>query len=337
MNSLVKQDNRLRWESGQKPFYEIYYLKMVAPDNSWSFWCRYTLLSPKDPNSMGYAALWGIFFRRDLATPTIVALRKKYLLSQIDLFHSERFFDLGDSFLSLDGACGQLADSQHRLAWDFKFEDPTHSAALFYHPILYRLPFPSTKLIEPRASTHLSGYLTVDHQLYKLSGVKSHQAHIWGTRYSPSWFWTHCNQFKEDATAHFEGLSAVAQVASKNLPPIHLFYLYLDGEWLEANTLLHWFSNKASGQLLLWNFRVVVDGYLIEGEVSRQLSDIVAVEYEGPLGEKRYCHNSMLAQLKITISKKQSGEWKVYKILTSDAAAFETVSSQPESGLHYVL
>jgi len=337
MNSLVKQDNRLRWETGQKPFYEVYYVKLVSPHEDWSFWCRYTLLSPSNRMQPGYAALWGVFVSRDSENSSIIAIRRKFMLSQIDLFHSERFFDLGESYLSLDGACGQLSDSDHKLTWDFKFEDPTASAAMYHHPFLYRWSFPSTKFIEPRASTLAAGYLTVDHHAYKLEGVRAHQAHIWGARYSPSWFWTHCNQFKEDANAHFEGLSAVTKIASWTLPPITLFYFYFEGEWFEANTLKHWFSNKAEGNLLRWSFRAICRGHLFEGEITRSEFDIAGVEYEGPLGEKRYCHNTMLATLKISVSKRQNGQWKLYKELTSNTAAFETVESMPEAGVNYVL
>src|SRR3990167_11424075 len=105
----VSNGNHLFWDGKRSPFYEVYYLKIVDGEKGWSFWARYTLLVPKKEKGKAEASVWGIFSRAD--APGAIALKKTYPLFRIDPFHSERFLQIQENFLSLDSAYGELADS----------------------------------------------------------------------------------------------------------------------------------------------------------------------------------------------------------------------------------
>ena len=61
--SNVSNGNRPRWDGKKSSFYEVYYLKITDAEKGWSFWARYTLLSPKKEMGKADAAVWGIFSR----------------------------------------------------------------------------------------------------------------------------------------------------------------------------------------------------------------------------------------------------------------------------------
>ncbi len=338
----VSGGNALRWESQRVPFHEVYYFKTANASEGWSFWARYTLLVPRNAGQEAQAALWGIFFRRTpdhvmRLVPDCVAIKQTRRLQDLDPLHAERFIDLGSGHLSLDGARGLLEDSDHKLTWDLKFEDPNLSLALYRPSLLYSLPFPKTKFVEPRLSTHVSGTVTVDRTVYKVEHAKAHQAHLWGTEYAQRWAWGNCNDFIEDPTAVFEGLSAQIKLGPLTSPWVTLFYFVIDGQEFCANGISRWFKNKSRHDLLEWEFEVLTSGKKITGSIRRPLPDTVGVEYLGPKGEKRYCHSSMLSSIELTIYRREKKYWMLEKTLTSPACAFETVEPKQDHRVHFVL
>lgn len=343
LNSVVG-GNLLRWDSrrkplGASPFYEIYYLKLADPRHRWSFWARYTLLSPKT-GGPGNASLWGIFVRQETPEKVeCVAIKKTYRLGEVDLVHAERFIDLGGGYLSLDSAKGVLQDSDHRLEWDLRFEDPSTSLCLYPSPLLYKLPFPKTKFLEPRLSTFVSGSIKKDNEEFYLEHHKASQAHVWGTHYALRWAWGNCNDFVEDPTALFEGFTAqVPLVGDKWVsPPLSLFYFVFEGKIYQANGVWKWLKNKSTPSLLEWKFSATCGDTRFDGTLTRELADIVGLEYQGPQGEKRFCHNSMLASLTIQILRSRPKGWVPYKKLTSKTAAFETLAPEPDPRVRFVL
>ncbi len=342
--NTVLGGNFLRWDSRRKPFYEIYYLKLADPSGLWSFWARYTLTAPKKLKegqaSLGQANLWGIFVRRNSAENVdVTAIKKTYRLMDVDFVHSERFIDIGGGYLSLDAAKGVLQDSDHRLEWDLRFEDPSTSFCLYPSSWLYKLPFPKTKFLEPRLSTFVSGTIKKDHDEYHLEHHKASQAHLWGTQYARRWTWGNCNSFVEDPTALFEGFTAqVPLVGNKWVsPPLSLFYFVFEGKTYRANGVWQWLKNKSRSSLLEWKFSATCGDTRFEGTVTRELADIVGLEYQGPRGEKRFCHNTMLASLKIQVLRARPKGWVPYKKLTSKSAAFETLEPEADPQVRFVL
>lgn len=335
--NTVSGGNKIRWDGKKNPFYEIYYLKLVDPNQGWSFWARYTLLIPKGEREKGQASLWAIFSTLSSEAGSI-ALKKSYPLLSLDPFHSDHFIQLGDNFLSLGSAHGAVVDSDHHIQWDFQFEDPSQSACLYPHQFLYSFPLPKTKFLEPRVSTRISGRLVVDNQLFKLEGHPAHQAHIWGTEYAQRWVWGNCNGFEEDETAIFEGLTAEIAVGPFKSPPMSLFYFFFEGREYRANKMTQWFSNRSDYDLCEWRLMAVCGDMKFDGRVTRDVSQIIGVEYLGPRGERRYCHNTMMGTMELNIYKKEKKRWNLYKTLTAKkSCAFETVESKPDPRVKFVL
>lgn len=333
--NTVQGGNRLRWNGAQKPFYEIYYLKLVDPKKQWSFWVRYTLLSPIADREEPSASVWGIFHRQGEEP---IAIKQTVRLSIIDVYHSGRFIQIEDNYLALDATYGNLEEDTHRIKWDLMFEDPTMSICLYPHRFLYSIPFPKTKFLEPCVSTYVSGTIQIGRESFKLDHCLAHQAHIWGTQYAQRWVWGNCNMFQEDPTAIFEGLVAQIPLGPFISPPMALFYFVWEGKPYQANGLIKWFKNKSQHHLLEWEFEAICKKTKFIGRLHRRPDQIAGVQYHGPHGEKRFCHNTMRADMTLDIFAKDGKRWASQERLTSiGGAAFETVEPQPDPRVAFVL
>lgn len=331
----VQEGNYLRWDGRRSPFYEIYYLRLLDPAKNWSFWIRYTLLSPTTKGILPSASLWAIF--HEGGKPPI-ALKSTIPLHELDIFHADRFIQIRDSYLSLAQAVGELSDSDHHISWNLDFEDPTVSLALYPYRALYSLPFPRTKFLEPRFVTHVTGSITIDRLQIPVNQSRAHQAHLWGTAYARQWTWGFCDSFLEDPETRFEGLIARVSLGPFSSPPLRLFYFSWKGREFFINNLVHWRSVSGSEKLLEWQFEAQSGKTKFAGRLWREASDCVGLEYTGPSGEKRFCHNTMATDMELTLFERSGKEWVfVEKLTSSKGAAFETVEPSPDPHVHFVL
>ncbi|MBX7147684.1 hypothetical protein K1X76_01240 [bacterium] len=333
MFDSLKAANRLRWDGSIRPFYEVYYLKLVDTQRRFSFWARYTVLAPKNPEEAPTASLWGIVSDPQLG---VVALKKTYSLYEVDIFHQDHFIQILQNHLSVDKTYGVIEEDGKKIEWDLHFEDPTEALTLYPHNFLYTLPFPKTKFLEPRLSTFVSGSITVNEERIAFERLEAHQAHLWGTAYAQNWAWGNCNQFHEDASAVFEGLSAVIKLGPFRLKA-HLFYFIWKNNEYKATGMWRWLKNKSTHNLLVWQFEAIASGYKFVGTIKRNTPDIIGVNYEGPNGEKRFCHSSMMATMELKVFEKQKKEWILVDTLTSHSAAFETVDPVADPLVSFVL
>lgn len=331
----VTEGNRLRWDGKTRPFHEVYYLKLTDPLGEWAFWSRYTILSPQTSGQAPQACLWAIFTS---LSGKKIALQKHFSLAELDIFHCDSFIQIGQNHINLAESRGALSSREHLIDWLFEFEDPTHSTHLFPYGFLYSLPIPKTKFVEPRFTTYVTGHLTIDENQYALRRCPAHQAHLWGTAYADRWTWGHCNAFLEDPDAAFEGLVAEIPLGSRKSPPLALFQFRYQGKMYRANSFFKWFTNEHHGDFLEWRFKATCKNLKFEGILRRKPELTVGLNYEGPNGEKRFCHNSTMAEMELNIFEREKGRWAFKKRLTSPTgAAFETVEPSPDSRIDFLL
>ncbi len=330
----VRDGNKLMGNTAKAPFYEVYYLKFADPEGTWSFWTRYSLMMPRRKNEPATATLWGIFYDSQSQT---VALKKSHPLTEIDIVHRDSFIRIEDSFLSIDQCTGYLENKTQKISWQLDFEDPTHSACLYPYDFLYKSGFPKTKFIEPRLSTRVTGHFEINGKTTVVQQTPAHQAHIWGAEYATRWAWGHCNNFQDAPELVFEGLVAQVPLGPFDSPKMALFHFLWDGQYYPATGLIKWMTNKSQYDLLHWYFDVKSRDLRFIGTITRDPSKTVGVEYNGPNGEKRYCHNTNTATMEIQLLRKVSGHWERQRKFLSQAASFETVEPTPDTRVNFVL
>ena len=322
MLSSEEKNNLSQW-IGQKPFYEVYYLKFNNLKDETALWLRYTLLVPKKREPE--ASLWGIFF--DAKNPANnFFIKETVSAKQFKIERDFFYFSIGESSLFQDGAVGQMKQSSHTLQWDLHF---SHETSLNHYPSpLYLLPYPKTKFLAPHLSMRVSGSVLIDGKRMLLDNVPGHQAHLWGTGQATRWAWANCNTFVEDPTAVFEGLTTQVKIGPRLSPPLPLFFFQIGGKHYAFNHSYHWKRNISHYDRQSWHLEAPAGNRYFVVNLWARPEDQMEVPYEDPTGSRRLCLNTKLADLQLDILEKKNGCWRMAKRLTAKrSAAFEVVET----------
>lgn len=316
--SEAEKSNILKWK-GEKGFYEVYYIKFNSPETETACWIRYTLLSLTD--GVVLPELWGIFF--DAGDPgRKMAIKKTYSINEF-AFEKERFYlQIGGAELFHNHAKGELRRGDDILKWDIQYEP---SEKVFYHfpyNFMYTLPFPKTKVLSPNFDIKINGVLIVKGREIILKGAPGQQSHIWGRKHADFWVWANCNAFSGDK-AILEGLSARIKLGGFMTPPLTLLYLRWKGKDFYMNGLRSLFLNKTDPSFPRWKFRGTSRGFSFSGEIYAEPESFVGVEYTDPDGEKLWCLNTKVADIKIEVYE---GSRRVDVLRADKKCALEFVS-----------
>lgn len=319
---LSEQDNQLRWDGRKPGFYEVYYLKVNDPRVGIAAWLRYTLLAPQRGDPV--AEIWGFFFHRNQPAEN-AGLKATYPWSETRVEQIPFRFATRSAELTHAEARGELVGGGRRLRWDLRWEPNAATVRLLPFRWMYEGPFPRTKVLSPNFDIRLSGFLEVDDRVYPLAGAPGQQAHLWGTRHAARWVWGHCNAFVEDAEAVFEGLSAQIQLGPLPLPMLTLFVLRLDGRMIFMNGLSAMIRNRSQAEIGVWRFAGQGPGIRIQGEASTSLEHLVGAIYTDPDGSRRWCHNTKVGDLRLTIHQRSEGGWHRKELTAPGTCALEWV------------
>ncbi|RME82732.1 MAG: hypothetical protein D6785_07540 [Planctomycetota bacterium] len=300
---MKQKDNQLRWDFQSKGHYEVYFLMGKIPSEDKGYWIRYTLLSPKKGEP--YSEVWSFYF--DGKNPE----KKKAIKSRFDNIQAKDdpfSIQIGSSLLNENGMEGRVEQNDQKMAWNLTWQDMAPPLQHFPHKWMYRLGFPKTKLVSPHPHLQVQGKLWVDSQEILLQNSPAVQSHIWGKHYAEEWTWGHCNTFEEDDKAFFEALSARIKIAGFTTPPLTIFVLYLNNQYYFLNTLPQWLRNHSQSEIGKWSFQGETNEIYLEGKGEADWQNMVGAEYTSPNGEKRYCHNTALANLELKVELKKEKE-----------------------------
>lgn len=310
--------NELQW-NGRKGFYEVYYLKGNSP--TVAFWLRYTISVPLKGDPV--AELWGIVFEKD----TITTCKETFPLKQAGWQKEPFYFQVGEALLMDNKASGQVSGSEGQIRWNMTWVPPAE-AYRPYPPLLYRIPFPSTKFVSPGLDIGFSGDITVNGRTYHLDQAvcRGQLAHLWGTRHAERWAWAHCNQFGQERTV-FEALSGVPR---PNWPHLTLFYFKQGDLVIPLTGWRDWLRNESCYTLDRWTFsgrhgKWRLDG-VIDCDPERQM---VGVGYKDPDGGSLVCHNTKVADISLKLFQHDGQAWQLDRKLTGKGTcAFEVVERE---------
>ncbi len=292
--------NLPRWDGRRRGWYEVYFLKFNVPGESTALWLRYTLTSPLTRIGLPYCELWGAFFDSDDPSRKF-AIKKRYPIEALALDRQSFGVGIGRANLEMNACHGEIASGGHRLFWNLRFDSRT--PVLYHLPYrwLYRTVFPRTKAACPHLDAGFSGVLKVDGREIVVSDAPGQQEHVWGTRHNLRWAWGHCNNFREDPSAVWEG--ADCQVRHGPFASAHFKMVYLktrDREY-RFNAPLQWLVNRSSWETGSWQFEARDKRIRVVGEVSCRLEDLIGVTYVDPDGEQLFCNNTKVASIRLRL------------------------------------
>lgn len=320
-DSLVKIDNTLLWGNHAKPFFETYYLKTNDREGAWSLWLRY-ILCTSSLYPEGTAYLTACF--SDKAGKRL-ALKQQFDLQTHDVMHNSQLVSIEGSCLSLAEATGSVTENKQNIEWALLFEDPVISLRL-YPDLLYSLPFPKTKFVEPRLSGFVTGSFYVNGFKHELQRNRAYQAHVYGNALPKKWAWANCIDFEEDEEAYFEAFFIQDKFSKFPTPSLCFCCINIAGEeWISNSISKILWGNKSSLEADSWELTFSKSNYRFQAFITRHKNLSIASKMTGPDDEIRHCEHTAMAEIEIKVFRKQRGSWVLAQSLSSkNKCAFET-------------
>jgi tocopherol cyclase-like protein len=316
-------DNKCRWDGVTAPHYEVWFLTLNHRESQRGFWFRYVLDSPVGPadDSFRSASLWAAIFNRRSPEENF-GLRQHYPIEQC-AFDSEAGsgLTLGDGVFTDCTASGRVQTAGHRVEWDLSYV-PCEKTYHHVSRAVIQLARPSSFVCSPNVATLFSGTIIVDDVEITLENEPGCQSHLWGRKHVDEWVWVHSNAFENFPDTVFEGLAARARRAGQMLPPVQSLYLRHRGEehrFVRLRFAEQWQRKLGMGY---WSFSAMNSRFYIEGAAQCRMRDMIQVEYTDPDGERLYCINSEVANLKIRLFRRVHGvRWRHVETIKSFATA----------------
>ena len=329
-------DNMCRWDGRSGSHYEVWFLTLNHRASQRGFWFRYTLESPVGSlaDSRPKAGLWAAAFGR-AATDETLGLKREYGIDQFAFEGREDFkLTLGDSFFSSSRAAGRVYSGVNSIAWDLRYA-PCQTTYHHVSRTLIKLARPSSFVCSPNPDTRFSGTIVVNGKPIVLEDEPGCQSHLWGRKHVDDWVWVHSNAFENHPGTVFEGLAARPRRAGRRLPPVQSLYLRHRGEenrFVRLRLAEQWQRKLGMGY---WSFSAMNTRVYIEGAAQCRLRDMLQAEYSDPDGERLYCINSEVANLKIRVFRRIHGvRWRHIETIKSYATAhLEHASRDSDSGV----
>lgn len=255
--------NALRWD-GRPGRYEVWYLTVGG-----SFWIRYALHVPTDPDADGECALWFGDFTR-----VPVMRRATFPLEALRTPRAGWPLELGPGRLTDTETTGEVEGAR----WSLRFDAAERPFA--YAPALVRrLGLAATEVVVVKPALAVSGVVGVDGVSHELTSAAGQQAHVFGRRHADLWGWFHATldggRWVEGLVAKVEGLPRAAFYASEREARNGLFHVFRTPAELEPG-------------------RIRVGPY----EVQARADEFVGVTYCDPDGAEVYCYHAERAQLR---------------------------------------
>jgi hypothetical protein len=334
---MSRRWNDYQW-NGKPGHYEVYYLTFTDPDTGVGFWIRYTMVAPlPEIGEEATCSLW--LCAMDPADPSQnvgvkSSLPVDALAAQTDPFHLR----IGEAWLSDRGMAGAIETDGTRYGWELEWS-PRLEAYGHVHPLLRAARIAKTILFLPHPDLAVSGTVWLGERRIELAGVRGGQAHLWGSKHASRWAWVHCNDFtSRDGAARpdtfLDGVSVYVPRFGRELGPNTPVVGRVDGSDLNSIGPVAVNRNPSDFELGGWRFEARANGLRVRGTVSARPQDLVGVTYHDPDGERAYCYNSEVADMRLEVHRRESRGWRQVDELRADGRAhFEYAQRTPVDGV----
>ncbi len=329
----TERDNALRWDGTSRGFYEVYYFKFNDPEQGIAFWFRYTLLIPIRGRGEGVGELWAIFF--DATMPeNNRAWKRTYPIDQVSSQREPFKFQIHDSVLQHDAAKGRIEGTDDTITWDLRV-DPDPVGLRNLPSLLYKLPFPTTKVVAPNLTCTYSGTVSFGDRVIEVNDAPGHQAHIWGTKHAAQWAWANCNLFDGGKDVVLEALSAQVKVGPLLAPPVSSIFLRVGEDEYRFDGFRQMLAIRSTWDVENWSLEARSRQYQLLVQVTSRPAWMVGVRYQDPDGETRVCNNTKVANAEVRVLERCRGAAPrlIHALRAERTCAFEVVGPEAVPGI----
>ncbi|HSM72745.1 MAG TPA: hypothetical protein VK851_14460 [Anaerolineales bacterium] len=323
-----KQVNLTRFHNQTTGHYESFFLRANHPTRPLAFWIRYTLFSPKDHPENNIGELWATFFNGE-SNQHIVA-KQEYPLADC-LFDTTDFnIQIGSAKLSSGFVLGAIESKGNKLAWEMTF-DGDFLPLLLLPLKLYQGKFPAAKSLVSLPLAHFNGALSVNDEKINITDWVGSQNHNWGLRHTDLYAWGQVAGFDSHPNSFLEIATAKLKLGPFWTPPITLLVLRHNQKEYALNELVQGIRARGKFGYFTWEFKSKTKDVEIEGEISAPNSAFIGLIYYNPPGGNKHCLNSKIAQCKLHLKDKTTGQ--VETLETKHRAAFEILTNDLSHGI----
>jgi hypothetical protein len=167
--------------------YESFYLRAVSPDEPVGIWIRYTV--HKRPGREPMGSVWCTAFDARRGAPFMHKMTTDDVRAPAD-----SWIGIGE-----DGELGpgRAEGSSGEARWSLRFDSPEPELRHLAPNVLYRLPFPRTKLTTPVPGASFDGLVGLGgRRSLELRGWSGMVGHNWGSEHAERWIWLHGVDFE---------------------------------------------------------------------------------------------------------------------------------------------
>lgn len=305
--------NQVIWDGKKEGFYEAYFVQVNDPVSGMAWWFRYSILVPKKGRGLPYAATWAVQYDMSGARGPI-AMKHICPLSHYKVEKDRFILYIEDGFLTNSHSTGKIKHGDRSLQWDVQWV-PISENFIHFPESWYSSPFPRSKLVSPHWATTGNGFIRWNDGEFYLKDALIHVGHVWGTSHSKRWVWTRSHGFEEDPRMVFEAIF------------VPLFGPFgLAKCWLNVDGKIERFTKAGCDWHLksfqnehLWPFEFSGNGHHVSGKVTVDPSQVAGITYHDPDGSRRYCYNSKVATINLTLKK----DGESTHLTAQNTAAFE--------------
>jgi hypothetical protein len=310
---------------------ESYFVKANDPAGRRAIWLRFTIFASGRDGRDGAALteLWAIAFDRERGH---VAVKATVPFSDEQFSRAGIAIAVDGCALSREGARGEVASGDRRIAYDLVFSSPSPPMIHFPARWMYDGPLPSSKIASPIPDMRVKGSVTVCGERWDVDGWPGLLGHNWGRSNAYLYGWGHCNAWDDvepDEAPVFEGFSGRVKIGPAITPLTTILCMWYRGVRYELNAPRDLLRNRGEITLRRWRFSGESRLARIDGEMFGTTDDFVGLYYANPGGRVTHCLNTKLASARIELTIRG----RAPRLLTSRAAALEIGTHDPSHGV----
>jgi hypothetical protein len=315
--------------------YESYFVRANHTDTGEAFWIRYTIYQnePGKGTKPAMGELWAIWFEKGKSP---VAAKSEFPLSKAEYSNLQFSLNFDGAILDankLKGAANNCGSNEIR--WDLQInpmKQARNATPLFPLPLsAYDAPLPRAKLLVAQPFVTFRGVLMVNGRKIAIDDWQGSQNHNWGSRHTDEYAWGQVAGFDNDADAFLEVASAKLKFGPLLTPYLTPIVLRYQGRDYCLNSYWQAVRNKAELEYFRWTFSGESNELKIEGTITANRGDFVALNYYNPPGDVKTCINSKIAACEVTLTEKSRIGLSAH-LVTKNRAAFEILTSRTDHG-----
>lgn len=308
--------------------YESWFLRANHPHRAQAVWIRYTLFRA----SSGRPALgevWAIAF--DGSCQQVVAVKEEQPLAECDFSRRHMAVRVGDNHLTSGQLSGDIRHDGDRLAWSLHYPTDRADTPLLLLPEgLYQRRLPKAKSLVSRPHIPLSGTLTVNGEDWQLDRWPGSENHNWGSQHTDRYAWGQVVGFDNAPSAFLECATAQVKLGPLHTPRLSIAVLQLDGQRYCFNQPAQAVQARSHYRPFVWSLNTANRKARLTVDMVTEANKVAALTYYNPPGGDKFCLNSKLARVRVTLSRKGKPDRVLH---SAQGGAFEILTDTLPDGL----